>query len=171
MNDLKKAIFETRRSVRLYKAEQITNDDLHTILAAGTMAASAMNEQAWFFTVIQKKDVIEEIGRLATGNEDSLYYNAPTLIVCFAKKDAIAPVEDCTLAMANMMYAAVACDLSTCWIHCTKQVFNDPQYAGLKKACGVPEGYTCIGSLVVGYQEGEHIPAKPRHQNVFSVIR
>lgn len=171
MNDLMKAIFETRRSVRLYKSEQIKNDDLHTILAAATMAGSAMNEQSWFFAVIQKQDVIEEIGKLATGNDFLPTYNAPTLIACFAKDGAIAGVENCTLAMANMMYAAVACDLASCWIHSVKQVFNNPKYMGLKTACGVPEGYTCIGSLVIGYQEGEPIPAKPRHQDVFSIIR
>lgn len=171
MNDLMKAIFETRRSVRLYKSEQISNDDLHTILKAATMAGSAMNEQAWFFAVIQKQDVIEEIGKLVDNGEFSPTYNAPTLIVCFAKDAAIAGVEDCTLAMANMMYAAVACDLASCWIHGVKQVFNNPAYAELKKACGVPDGFTCIGSLAMGMQEGDAIPAKPRHQDVFSIIR
>lgn len=171
MNELKKAIFETRRSIRRFEERQISNVDLHEILSAAQMAASAMNEQAWFFAVIQNEEILDEIGKFATDGIGTPYYGAPTMIACFANDDAIAPVVDCTLAMANMMYAAISCDLGTCWVDCTKDVFNNPQYAQLKKACGVPNGYTCIGSLIVGYPHGEANTPKPRKQDVFSIIR
>jgi nitroreductase len=171
MDDLRKAIFETRRSIRSFEPRQISNVDLHEMLEAAQLAASAMNEQAWFFTVIQKEEVIQELALLATGIEEAPYYNAPTVIACFAAENAIAPVEDCTLAIANMMYAAVLNDLGTCWIHSTKEVFNNPKYAKLKKACGVPDGYTCIGSLAVGYPRNESPKPESRKQNVFSIIR
>lgn len=171
MEDLRKAIFEDRRSIRSFEPRQISSVELHELLEAAQFAASAMNEQAWFFTVIQKEEVIKEIALLATGIEESPYYNAPTVIACFAAIDAIAPVEDCTLAMANIMYAAVLNDLGTCWIQSTKDVFNDPKYDDLKKACGVPEGYTCVGSLAVGYPRYGIPKREQRKQNVFSIIR
>lgn len=171
MDDLRKALFQDRRSIRSFESRQISSTDLHELCSAAQLAASAMNEQAWFFVIVQKEEVIKEIAVLATGIEESPYYNAPTVIVAFAKDDAIAPVEDCVLAMSNMMYAAVLNDLGTCWIHATKNVFNNPKYAALKKACGVPEGYTCIGSLAVGYPSGKLPEVKSRKQNVFSVIR
>lgn len=171
MDDLRKALFENRRSVRSFESRQISSTDLHDICTAAQLAASAMNEQAWFFVIIQKEEVLQEIAVLATGIEEAPFYNAPTLVVAFAKEDAIAPVEDCVLAMSNMMYAAVLNDLGTCWIHATKDVFNNPKYAALKNACGVPEGYTCIGSLAIGYPKGPLSEPKSRKQNVFSVIR
>lgn len=171
MDDLRKALFQDRRSIRSFESRQISSTDLHDLCNAAQLAASAMNEQAWYFVVIQKEDILKEIALLATGSEEDPYYNAPTVIVAFAKEDAIAPVEDCVLAISNMMYAAVLNDLGTCWVHATKDVFNNPKYGALKNACGVPEGYTCIGSLAVGYPLGIIPEAKPRKQNVFSVIR
>lgn len=158
-----------RRSIRRFKAEQISDDALHDIEEAATLAASARNEQAWFFVIIQRKDILDQMAEL-TGRKNP-FYQAPTLIAAFAKKEAIAPETDTALAMANMMYAALADGLGSCFIYCVKDLFNNPRYSQLAGVCGVPEGYACIGSLAIGIPDETPETPKDRNWNVFSSIR
>ncbi|WP_347460467.1 nitroreductase family protein [Clostridium sp. DMHC 10] len=63
MNEIIKAIL-SRRSIRKFKSEQISDDELNSILEAGKFAPSAMNQQSWHFTVIQNKEIIAKVNEL-----------------------------------------------------------------------------------------------------------
>ena len=94
MNEVLKAI-KSRRSVRAYTEQQISQEDLNAILEAATYAPSGMNYQTWHFTAIQNAAVLEELnekikGAFAKSEEPRLqerghsqtyccYYHAPTL--------------------------------------------------------------------------------------------
>lgn len=138
-NQVLDAIFN-RRSIRRYTDQPVSSDQLDLILKAGQAAPSAMNQQPWYFVAIQRKDMIEQLASLLTENEDP-YYNAPLLIVVFADKKAYSPVTDAALAIANMMLAAQALQLGTCWIDYSRHVFNHPKFAGLSASLGVPQDY------------------------------
>jgi len=166
--ELELEFLRRRRSIRRYAERQISDEQLHDLEEMATQAASAMNEQSWFFVVIQKPDVLAELAGL-TGMDDP-FYSAPTLIVAFAAEDAIAGTIDTAFAMSNMMNAAVADGLGTCFIYSMRDVFNNPNYPELKRACGVPEGYECIGSLAVGYPAEEREAPTDRRWDVFSHI-
>ena len=60
MNEVLKAI-KSRRSIRLFKEDQIGRKDLEAIVEAGLSAPSANNTQAWHFTVIQDRATIEKV--------------------------------------------------------------------------------------------------------------
>jgi len=164
-----KAFLRRRRSIRRYTQEQITNAELSDLMEIASLAASAMNEQAWYFAVIQNEEIIQAMGELS--GLDNPYYGAPTLIAAFARQDAIASVIDTTLAVSNMMNTAVADGLGTCFIYCTKDLFNDPRHAELRSTCGVPDGYECIGSIVVGHPAEEVEEPQDRNQDIYSIIR
>ncbi|NCB33555.1 MAG: hypothetical protein EOM64_06690 [Erysipelotrichia bacterium] len=158
-----------RRSIRRYKTEQISEQQLHDLEEMATLAASAMNEQAWFFVVIQKPEILQELAELS--GRSNPFYSAPTLVVAFARNEAVSSVVDTAFAMSNMMNAAVADGLGTCFINVMKDVFNDPRHSELKAACGVPAGFECIGSLAVGYPDEIRTVPTDRRWDVFSYIR
>ncbi len=54
----------TRRSVRVFKPEQISDVDLNTILEAATFAPSGNNVQSWHFTVVQNSGKLEQLNSL-----------------------------------------------------------------------------------------------------------
>lgn len=66
MNEVLKAI-KSRRSVRAYTAQQISQEDLNAILEAATYAPSGMNYQTWHFTAIQNATVLEELNEKIKG--------------------------------------------------------------------------------------------------------
>ena len=73
-----------RRSSRMYKSEQITDEELETVLEAGKYAPSAMNRQSSVMVVLQDKEAIARLSRMnaAIMNSDKdPFYGAPTVII------------------------------------------------------------------------------------------
>lgn len=166
MNEVICAI-EGRRSVRSYRTDPVPEEKLEAVVKAGLMAPSAMNQQSWHFVVISGKGAeryrtycIEKLGR-------DPYYGAPAMILVFGKKDAIAPVCDGSLAIGNLLLAAKALGLGSCWIHCVNDLFKEETAAA---EWGVPAGYRPVGSVALGFPAGEAPAAKPRKEGTVTRI-
>lgn len=173
MNETIKTIL-SRRSVRSYQPKQITDDELDIILKAGTYAPSAMNQQSSHFTVIQNRGLIEELaalGKEVRGQDSNPFYDAPTVVLVFAKRDNIAPVQDASLAIQNMFLAAASLNIGSCWINCVNRIFETEKGKELKKRIGVGEEYMSVGSCILGYPAGEINGAAPRKEDFISVIK
>ena len=154
----------TRCSVRRYQSRQISADELETILAAGSHAPSGMNQRPARVVVIQSQagqKALLKLAKTVTGKTESPFYGAPTVLLMFAKKSALTPVEDASLAMENMMLAAHSLGLGACWIFAAKAMFHHPEGVRWKQTMGISEEEDIIGSLAVGYPEGERPMPKP----------
>jgi nitroreductase len=153
--DAVKAI-KTRRSVRSYDPAPVPHAVLKRVLEAGRMAPSACNIQPWCFIVVEEQSVREAISH--TGRYASFLAESPAVIVgCGNKK--ISPkwhVVDVTIALENMVIAATAEGLGTCWIGS----FNESKVNELLK---IPDGYKVVALLAVGYPK--QAPSKTSAQN------
>lgn len=121
-NDAVDAIL-TRRSIRSYQAKQISEDALETILTAGQYAPSGMNQQSAKAIVVQSKEWMQQLVQLAKAAEQvdhNPFYDAPTVILVFADATQLAPLEDGCNVLENMMLAAHAIGLGSCWIYAVK---------------------------------------------------
>lgn len=177
----------SRRSIRAYKTEQIKDEDLNTILKAGSFAPSAMNQQSWHFTVVQNKEVFDKINKAckkafensnnpnfrasAKDSDFSICYNAPTYIIVSGKDGNIAPQVDCGLALENMFLAAASLGIGSCWIHAVNFLFATEEGKALKKELGIPEGYTPCCSGAFGYSAQEAREAAPRRKNFVTMFK
>ena len=167
-------IIRTRRSYRSYKAEQITDEQLNAVLEAGTYAPTSRGLQSPFIVAIQN-DALK--ARLAKMNAEIMgvttnpYYDAPTYVLVFVPADAPNGVQDASLVLENMMLAAHAQGLGSCWIHREREMFVTEEGKGLMRAWGLPDGLVGIGALALGYPDGEPSPAKPRKEGYTRVIK
>lgn len=107
----------TRRSIRKYSAEPVSEQDLATVLRAGSYAPSAHNLQPWRFIVVRDAQKLKEIAdrhRYAS----MLPGAGCGIIVCGDKavqKKVGFLVEDCSAAIQNMLLAAHSLGLGTVW--------------------------------------------------------
>jgi nitroreductase len=164
MSDLVKVLKE-RRSIRKYKAEQIKSAELDTILEAGTYAPTGMGSQSPVIVVVQDKgviDILEKINAVAFGQPGGHpFYGAPTILNVFADKTKVTPVHDASLVMGNLMNAATALGIGSCWIHRAKEVFESHEGKELKKKWGLGDHFEGVAHCILGYAE-EKPAAKPR---------
>ncbi len=157
MNEVIRTI-KSRRSIRNYRNEQITGEELETILDTGVYAPSGMGQQATIMVAIQDPERIAMIAGLnarVMGMDIDPFYGAPTLVVVFADKERLTYIEDGSLVIGTMMLAASSIGVDSCWIHRAKEVFESEEGKKLKEEWGVPEDYVGIGNLILGYREGD----------------
>ena len=145
-----------RRSIRGYKPEQITKEQLDIILKAGEQAPSARNQQPWHFTVVQNKDLIKEINEEAgkqlkrEGSAD-VFYGAPTVIFLSCDPDGHPWTRlDCGIAVENMALAAHAIGLGSVIIGICYMAFEGDKGDYFSKALKFPEKYTFAVSIAIG---------------------
>lgn len=155
----------TRRSVKRYQPTQINRADLEKILKAGMNAPSGMGRQSAVMVVVQEPETVKQLSRMnaeVMGVHTDPFYGAPTVIIVFADKEVPTYKEDGSLVMGNLLNAAHALGLGSCWIHRAKEVFNSAEGKALMKKWGLKDSLEGIGHCILGYGEGPEPAEKPR---------
>lgn len=156
---------KTRRSCRAYLPKQVDQDVLKEILEAGTYAPTGKGLMSPKMVVVQDPEMIRAISRMNAaiiGTENDPFYGAPTLVIVFADSSVPTYVEDGSLVMGNLMNAAHALGVDSCWIHRAKQVFETEEGKKLMRRWGLGETYVGIGNCILGYRSEPPKPAKER---------
>lgn len=178
--DLKEAIY-TRRAVRTFTAEPVDDNTLRGLIDAAIQAPSAVNAQPWAFCVVRDKSTLADISRRAKAHtlattpagllshhfettlndaQFDIFYDAPALIVICSRTDNAWAVENCALAAENLMLAARAAGLGTCWIGFAQGWLRTNEGRALLR---LPEGWLPVAPIIVGHPKA--LPASvPRKE-------
>lgn len=185
----------TRRSIRLYKPEQVREEELGLILKAAAHAPSGGNSQLWRFTAVQNTEALKTLnelvrecfaalevdaktykskvsGKKASANPNySFYYNAPTLIIATNDRDFPNAMADCAAAIENMLLAAHSLGLGSCWINQITWFGNESKVREALKGLGIPDNHIVCGSVALGYNAGKEPKELPRKENTIHFVR
>ena len=167
---------KSRRSIRRFKKEQITDQELRTVLEAGTWAPTAMGLQDPWIVAVQNPDLMQRIAKLNAevwGRDVNPFYGAPTYVLVFASRPEkwANGVPDASLVLGNMMNAAHAIGLGSCWINREREMFETPEGKALLGDLGMPQDVIGVGALALGYPGMEPLAPKPRKENYFRIIK
>lgn len=167
----------TRHSTRKFKEEPVPQEVLDKVIEAGRQAPSGKHKNQSRFIVIRKKEVLQELIALVQQefakmevtpeNDDNFggairaakkggyvfMYNAPVLIVVANKRDYGNKYADVSCAMQNMMLAANALDLGSCWINQLRWLQDNPVLQAYLQKLGMAEDEEVCASLSIGYPD------------------
>ena len=164
-----------RRSIRKYKSEQIRDEELELVLKAGMCAPTGMNMQSPIIIAVQNAEEISYLSSLNAkimGNENiDPFYGAPTVLIVLADANNKNAMKDGSLVMGNLMNAAYAVGLGSCWINRATELFAAPEGKALLEKWGIKGEYIGIGNCILGYPDQEHPVMKPRKENYVYYIR
>ena len=161
-------LIRTRRSVRAFKPDMLPRDVIDRIAEAGTYAPTARNTQSPIIVAVTNKDVRDRLSKWnaeVIGAENDPFYGAPVVLVVLADKSCPNRVYDGSLVMENLMLAAHALGVGSCWIHRAREVFERQEAKELLKSLGIEGEYEGIGNCILGYVDGEEPQAAPRKEN------
>lgn len=168
----------TRRSTRNYKPNAVEKEKLTKILEAAQQAPSGGNNQTNHFLVIQSREVLDKLIALTEAGfrkmeaDESTYpslrhaieaskkggyvfsYNAPLLIAVANRKDYGNNIADCACALENMMVAANALDLGSCYINQLRWLNEDEALLDYLRSLGMKESERVYGAVIIGYPAG-----------------
>lgn len=165
------SVIRERRSVRNYTDRDVPDEALRAIIAAGIQAPTALGLQPWRFVIVKDRDLmqrasdyckpllVEKIGaEPRPGTEEflaalknpefSIFYNAPVLVLVLGAREAVSNFLDCALCAENMMLAAWALGIGSCWIGSAALVQESPD---LLAALKVPDDHQIVAPLIFGY--------------------
>lgn len=152
----------SRRSVRKFKSDPVPENLIDEIIKAGLAAPSALNRQTSVVIAVTNKkmrDVIAAVNASVMGKTEEFdpFYGAPVILMVIARNEPNA-VYDGTATMVNMLNAAAALSLGSCWIHRAKEELELPFGKDFLKELGIEGDYIGIGHVALGFPDGE-LPA------------
>lgn len=145
-------VITERHSVRKFKPDKISDENMWAILNAGRRAPSAKNMQNWRFVFVQNPELIAELSKVC--QKDEMVAGAPALLVTWATEDKMMACGqstasvNCTVATTFMMLKATDLGIGSCWLGA-----YDPEE--VKKILGLPETATVVSILLLGCEEGD----------------
>jgi nitroreductase len=145
---------KSRRSIRKYKNELITEEKIGKLLEAARLAPSAANKQNWKFIVISN-DVIKK--RLVAACNNQSFVSTASHIITGVVDPALKWHQvDLAIAFEHIVLEAVELGLGTCWIG----AFNEED---VKKILNIPQDKKVVALLTVGYPD-ELPSTRPRKE-------
>ncbi len=169
-------IIKTRRCVREYKEDVVSDEDIQFLIDCARYAPSGFNMQPWSFLVIKNKDLLHKLSESGkksmipilepmknTSKKASdflvflktkgtnMFYGAPVLVIILGNTKSPMVDFDCSMAAQNMMLAAHSKGIGSCWIGGLLPALMDEK---LLKELGAPNGYRAVAPLIFGYPKG-----------------
>lgn len=178
--DVIEAIYQ-RRAVRAFTSEPVDRQIIESLIEAAIHAPNAMDRQRWAFIVIRDRDLLarlsaeakrltlrvigsdprySEFRKVLSAPDLNIFYEAPALVIICGTEDDRFVEQDCCLAAQNLMLAAHAKGLATCWVGSAEAWLNDPEG---KRMLGIPSMLLPIAPIILGYPQSQP-KAPPRHQ-------
>lgn len=137
-------VLKTRRSVRKYEARAVPRELLSQIVDCARLAATARNDQPWEFVVVTSEEARAHLASLTDYGKHIATAGACVVVFC---RDTKYFVEDGSAATQNLLLAAHALGLGTCWIAGDKKAYAKP----VAEYLGVPDGYRLVSLVAVGF--------------------
>jgi len=138
----------SRHSTRSFTSKPVSREQLEAVVDAGRHAPTARNEQTWQFVVVAEASARKRIAEL-TGDGGAFIAEAPACIAVFCKEGKYYLEDGCTAAQ-NMLIAATALGLQSCWVAGDKKPYAD----AVRTLLFGPENMKLVTLLAVGYGNG-----------------
>ena len=155
------AALMTRRSVRQFDGRPVPREELEKIVDAARMATTARNEQPWEFIVVTQPERLRAFATLTDYGRFMAGGGACILVFC---KDTKYYLEDGCTATENILVAATALGIQSCWVAGDKKSYAP----AVAKLAGMPEGYKLISMVVLGY--GTKPAPMPKKRDLKTVL-
>jgi len=139
-------VIKTRRSIRKYKPDPVSEEEINKILEAGRWAPSADNSQPWSFIVLRSQEVRKRLADTLTWGR--FLSQAPLgIAVTVNPRASNHPVEDGAAATQNMLLEAHSLGLGACWIG----TYGTGDEESAKKVLNVPEDERLVSVIAIGH--------------------
>jgi len=144
---------KTRRSVRVYQDQPVPREIIEDIVDCGRLAATAINVRLWNFVVLLNAEMRKTIADIT--DHGKFVAQAPVCICLFCL-DSKYCLEDGSAATQNILNAAHAHGLGSCWVAGDKKEYA-PRIGQL---LGLPSDHKLISIIPMGYPNEQPTRAK-----------
>lgn len=186
-------IIKARHSIRKYTDKQISHKDLELILEAGNYAPNAGGGQRSMMVAVHNAELTAKIGRMnlamfdrsrllggyvsseqpSTIDDPTIkngFYGAPTVVAIFGQDGFAFRVADAFCMAENMLLQATELGISSCIISRGEETSVSDDGQALLREWNVPENYSAVCFVILGYIDGEQPNTKPRRPGRIKIV-
>jgi nitroreductase len=146
----------TRRSIRRFRAESISQETITELLRAAMSAPSATNKQPWHFVIISERNQLDLIPKFHPYSS-MLKQARVAIAVC---GDVVEQpnywVQDCSAATQNILLAAHAKGLGAVWLGIYPR---ETRVKGLQQMLNLPDHIIPLSLVALGYPDEKKSPS------------
>ena len=158
----------TRRSIRKYKKDLVDDATLAKILEAGQMAPTAAGKQSPVMVVVKDPEKIAKLSKMnaaVMGKDADPFYGAPMAVLVFGDSALQSNyVQDASCVMENLMLAAHALGVDSCWINRGREMFEKEDGKAMMAEWGIPATCVGVGICILGYRDCDYPEPAPRKE-------
>lgn len=148
-------VAEKRASVREYSSTPIPMEALEKIIDTARRAPTARGEEPWEFILIENPQSLKQLAHIT---DHGRFLEKAVAAIVVVSKETKYYLEDCCAATQNILLAATALGIGSCWIAGDKKQYAEE----ILKHCGVVKGYTLVSIVSLGYPKGPLLPHRKR---------
>ena len=153
-------VIRNRRSIRQFTHKPIPREVIDEILDCAHLAPTAINIQPWFIGCVTDKVLLERVANMA--DHGRFIKDAAACFTVFCEKDKKYYLEDGCAATMNIIMAAAAGGIGTCWVAGDKKEYVE----AIRMLLNVPDKYTLVSLIAAGYPDETPKPAKKKLPDV-----
>lgn len=186
-------MIKARHSIRKYTDRQISREDLQLILEAGNYAPNAGGGQRSMMVAVRNAELAARIGRMNLAGFDRSrllggyvsseqpstiddptikngFYGAPTVVAIFCQDGFAFRVADAFCMAENMLLQATELGISSCIISRGEDTFVSDEGKVLLNEWNIPENYSAVCFVILGYIDGEQPHTKSRRPGRIRIV-
>lgn len=152
----------TRRSVRKFKRDEVSDEILRKVLDVARFAPSARNSQPWEFVVVKDEKLKEELGKVHKYAYPILNAPLAVVVLCDPRASPNSYLVDCANAATYLMLAAHSLGLGSVWIQSLRDVER------INEIIGAPEGKVPVAIIALGYPDER--PQAPKRKDLWELV-
>jgi nitroreductase len=141
----------SRRSIRVYTDESVSEADLQSLLEAGMAAPSASNRKPWHFVIVTDRETLRALAK-AHPYGKMLSRAGAAIAVCGDPRVSTWWVQDCSAATENILIAAAALGLGAVWLGSHG---NPDRERAIRGVLGIPDSIGVLSLLSIGHPAEE----------------
>ena len=149
-----KDLVKVRRSHRVFSGEEISGDDVKTIMRAALMSPTSKGQRAWQFVVVDDKTDIEKIADAKDAGAQFLKGAAVVVVVLGDRSANDCWIEDGSIAAVSIQYQAEELGLGSCWAQMRGRGLSDGTSADevIRGVLGIPDNMNVLCAIGIGHK-------------------
>jgi nitroreductase len=149
--DKRLSMIFSRRSIRVYTDEPVSDQDVRSLLEAGMAAPSGSNRKPWHFVVVRDREVLQALARAHPFGK-MIGHAAVGIAVCGDPGVSDWWVQDCTAATENILIAVAGLGLGGVWLGCHGRPEREQ---AVREVLGIPQRIGVLSLLSIGHPAEE----------------
>ena len=162
MNSFHEMLF-TRHSIRKYTPQPVNPDDVKTILEAALLAPTSKNARSWEFTVVDDRELLEQLSKSKPLYGTSISRSALSIVVSADPSKSDVWVEDASVAATFIQLQVEALGLGSCWIQLRNRMHDNETTASefVKQLLNLPGEQQVVCVISIGHKDEIRKPVDP----------